>query len=415
MTDKHDQLSLDSLQARARSLYVIGRWYLRQIVTQFIETDCPSKAASLTYTTLFAVVPLMTVVLWMFSIMPEFAALEEKIQEFIFSNFVPDSSAVVQEKLLEFADRARRLTAVGFVFLFVTAFMLLVTIEGTFNDIWQVRVPRRGLQRILVYWGVLSLGPSMILLGILISAYLASLPLVSDLDLFGPRSALLGSLPSLLTWFAFTILYVAMPNCRVRLFHAFVGGFLAMLSFEGAKIVFNSVVVNTSIAPIYGTFAAVPFFLVWMYMVWVLVLCGAIVVRAMSLNHEYAAEHDEPMLVKCSRVLEMVLSGHAEGRAITEAEISNLALTPLERERVFGVLKDLRVLTRDDEDRWLLGRSLKTLTLWDLYQKLPEGLDADGLSGIEGMDHVVEPLKALVQFGSNQMSVSLDSVFGGTA
>ena len=76
------------------------------------------------------------------------------------------------------------------------------------------------------------------------------------------------------------------------------------------------------------------------------------------------------------------------------------------------MLLDLKVLRYADES-WILGRSLKSLTLWDLYQRLPDGVDMEGLGRVQGMKHVVEPLKALVQFGSNQMSVSLDSVFAG--
>ena len=108
-------------------------WYFRQVGAQFLVHDCLSRAGELTYTTLFAVVPMMTVAYAMFSLLPEFEALGERIQQFIFNNFVPDSSAVVQERLVEFSERARQLTAVGFVVLFVTAFLMLVTIEKTFN------------------------------------------------------------------------------------------------------------------------------------------------------------------------------------------------------------------------------------------------------------------------------------------
>jgi DNA-binding IscR family transcriptional regulator len=125
-------------------------------------------------------------------------------------------------------------------------------------------------------------------------------------------------------------------------------------------------------------------------------------------------EHPEPVLVKCSRVLELVLAGHLQGKGVSDKEISSrVRLTTDEHDRVFATLRDLKLLTRDEEDRWLLARSLKTLTLWDLYQRLPDGVDSERLAAVEGMDHVVEPLRALVQFGSNQMSVSLDSVFGG--
>ena len=188
---------------------------------------------------------------------------------------------------------------------------------------------------------------------------------------------------------------------------------LTMLSFEGAKILFNWAVSYTSFTSIYGTFAAVPFFLAWMYLVWVLVLSGAIFIHTLSLTPDSDAGHAEPLLIKCSRVLKILYAAHLAGEAVTDKEINTqVPMTTQEHERVFGVLQDMRLLTMIEDDRWLLGRSLKSLTLWDLYQELPDGLDRARLDLIEGMENVVGPLKSLVQFGSNQMTMSLDTVFG---
>ena len=158
------------------------RWYARQMGQQFLAHDCLSSAGALTYTTLFAVVPMMTVTYTMLSLLPEFDAIGQRIESFVFENVVPDSSALVQDKLLEFSERARNLTVAGFSFLFVTAFLMLVTMEKAFNTIWHVAEPRRGLARFLVYWGVLTLGPALVFGAIGISAYLISMPLVSDFD-----------------------------------------------------------------------------------------------------------------------------------------------------------------------------------------------------------------------------------------
>ncbi|HEY5646670.1 MAG TPA: YihY family inner membrane protein, partial [Pseudomonadales bacterium] len=213
-------------------LWLALKWYVDQLVRQFVDNDCPSRAAALTYTTLFAVVPMMTVAYAMLSILPAYDGVAARIENFIFENVMPQSSAAIQEYLGEFARRARGLSLLGFAFVFITTFMLLVTIEGTFNAIWQVAEPRRGMQRLLVYWGVMSLGPPMILGGMLISVYLFSLPLVTDLDFGG---ALLSYLPLILTCLGFTVLFFAVPNTHVRLVHAFVGGVLTMGLLEVAK------------------------------------------------------------------------------------------------------------------------------------------------------------------------------------
>ncbi len=346
------------------------RWYVRELSAQFLTADCLSRAGALTYTSLFAVVPMMTVAYAMFSVLPEFSGVGDRIQGFLFENLVPDSGELLREKLTEFSERARQLTAVGFVFLFVTAFLMLVNVERAFNAIWQVAEPRRGLQRFLLYWGVLSLGPPLIAGGLIVSLYLISLPLVSDLDAFG--------------------------------------------LFELGKNLFTTVVRNSSIEPIYGTFAAVPLFLAWMYLVWVLVLSGAIFVRTLSLKPEAEEKHPEPALVKCARILKLLHDAHMEGLAVQDTEIRDrVPLSRTEHDEIFGVLQNLRLLTHNEDDGWKLGRDLKALTLWDLYQRLPDGLDFARLSRVEGMESVTEPLKSLIQFGSNEMTVTLDRVFGG--
>ena len=401
------------LAGAARGLWLRVVWYARQLVQQFLLHQCPSRAGALTYTTLFAVVPMMTVAYAMFSMLPVFDGVGERIEAFVFQNLVPDSSSVVQGYLGEFSSRARGLTAAGFAFLFVTTFLLLVTIESAFNTIWQVAEPRRGMQRFLVYWGVMSLGPTMIAGAILISVYLNSLPLLTDLDVFGIGSVVLGYMPYILTTLGFMVLYYAVPNTPVLLRHALAGGLLTMLLLEAAKEVFNIVVANSSITSIYGAFAAVPFFLSWMYMVWVLILSGAIFVRTLALTPEIGEEPSEPVLVKCARVLQVLYAAHLEGQGITDKEIE--AAVPLgseERDRVLKTLLDLRLLRQAGEE-WIMGRSLKGLTLWDLYQRLPDGLNLSRLEKVPDMENVVEPLKSLIQFGSNQMSVSLDTVFGG--
>jgi membrane protein len=391
------------------------KWYGAQLVHEFVDHDCPTRAAALTYTTLFAVVPMMTVAYAMLSVLPVYDGAGERIEAFIFDNVLPSGAAAIHEYLAEFSRRARSLSLIGFAFLFVTTFMLLVTIEGTFNTIWQVAERRKGLQRLLVYWGVMSLGPPMIVAGILISVYLTSLPMLTDLDVFGVGQVLLGYLPRILTCLGFTVLYKAMPNTPVRISHALAGGLLIMFLLEGAKALFNAVIARSSFTSIYGAFAAVPFFLFWMYMVWVLILSGAIFVRTLGLKPELGLEPSEPLLVKCARVLELLYRAHLVGDGLTDEEIDAVVpLTADEKERVLRALLELKAMRQVGEG-WMLGRSLKGLTLWDLYQLVPEGIDLDGLSRVQGMEHVVEPLKALLKFGSNQMSISLDTVFGGVS
>ena len=215
--------------------------------------------------------------------------------------------------------------------------MTLVSVEKAFNEIWQVTVSRRGLQRFLSYWGVLTCGPPLVVGGLLVSSYVISLPLISDADTVGLRATLLGYLPPLLSCVAFTVLFAAVPNCRVRFKHALVGGVLTMLFFEAAKRLFTGIVANANMQLIYGTFAAVPLFLTWLYLVWVLVLSGAIVVRTLGLERDDVQSDGAPPVVQCVRMLAFLHSAHLHGRSVTRSDLNDCGEAVADRARVGAI------------------------------------------------------------------------------
>ncbi|MFT7651131.1 MAG: membrane protein [Limisphaerales bacterium] len=398
------------LADRLPELWRSVRWYLQQMWSQFLAHDCLNAAGALTYTTLFAVVPMMAVAYTFFSLIPEYAQVGIQVENFIFSNFVPGSSDVVQSKLAEFAQHARSLTSIGFLILFVTAFMTLITIEKSFNTIWHVAEPRRGLQRFLLYWGVLSLGPACLIVGILTSIYLVSLPLVSEIDAYGIGGVLLSYLPLLLNLAGFTVLYYAVPNCHVPFKHALIGGLVTMMVFQGAFTLFAQGSKGFSYQAIYGAFAAVPLFLFWLWLVWVIILCGAIFVRCLSLPRDDEADA-EPLVIKTARVLKIFHAAHLRGETVSDKEINAVVtLNRAEHNKMFEVFQEFKLLNQTEDEHWILGRNLKAVTLWDLYQRLPDGLSLERLKTINDFPQVVEPLISITQFGSNEMSVTMDSV-----
>jgi membrane protein len=385
------------------------RWFFGQIVAQFGAHGLLNSAAALTYTTLFAVVPLMTVSYTVLSMFPDFSAVGRQIQEFVFENFVPASSSIVQERLNDFSHQARELTVAGLALLVFTAFMMLVTIEKAFNEIWQVAEPRRGLQRFLVYWGVLTCGPPLVVVGLLVSSYLISLPLISDTDTVGARQTLLGYLPLLLSATAFTVLFYAVPNCRVRLRHALAGGLLTMLFFEAAKRLFTAIVANSDMQLIYGTFAAVPLFLTWLYLVWILILSGAILVRTLGLERDDIESDGAPMLVQCVRVLAFLHRAHLQGRSITRADLNNaVKLSGVERAEVLAALAELQLLSNGARDLVLLGRDLRGVLLLDIYRRLPQGLDLERLADVHDLPRLIGPLMDHARYGAEHLAVDLD-------
>lgn len=394
-----------------RQLAIAGlkiRWYFEQVVRHFRMHDCLSRAGALTYTTLFGLVPTMTVTYVVLSLFPEFDDVGRQIQVYVFNNFMPDSGQIVYEKMSEFAANSRNLTWISFAFLFVTAFMMLVTMETTFNRIWQVPDARKGMHRLLTYWAVLTLAPALIAGGLLISVYVRALPVVSNFNDLGLGQMLLAELPKLLSLGAFTVIYYAVPNYSVPFRHALIGGIVSMLAFQGLMWLFGQIAPTLSFNVIYGAFAAVPMFLTWVYIVWVIVLSGTIIVRCMSLRREREPT-PEPLIVKAARILRILRDRHAQGEGVTGSELARAtSLNTTEHERIYSVLKSMKLIQTGADERWFLGRSLASLSLWDLYRAFPEGIDPERLEGIDDLPGVVEPIRAIFRFGSNEMTVDLD-------
>ena len=257
--------------------------FLVYALRRFLGDGCPQSAAALTYMSLFAVVPMLTLMYSMFSLVPAFQELGGQVEEFIFSKFLPSSGQEITQYLSEFSNQARKLSVAGVAIILITALLMLSNIEKTFNHIWATTGGRKGLAGFLVYWAILSLGPLLLAVGMIMSTYLMSLRLVvAEVDSLGVVALLFSYLPWLLTWLAFTLLYVAVPNCKVRVVYALFGGLITTLLFETAKALFGQLVAHSIYTNVYGAFAVIPLFLMWIYLLWVLILFGAELVRSLE-------------------------------------------------------------------------------------------------------------------------------------
>jgi len=237
-------------------------------------------AASLTFTTLLALVPFVTVALAAFTAFPIFSKTQMELQHWLVGSLVPESiSRPVLGYLTQFAAKAGRLGGVGFSFLMVTALSLILTMDRTLNTIWRVRRLRPLGQRVLIYWAAISLGPLALAASLALTASIAAA--VSR----GLGGALPGGARFLLDTLEFLImaggvaaLYRYVPNTQVHWRHAWAGGLFVAAVMELAKkglALYLASVPTYSV--IYGTFATVPILLLWVYVAWIIVLLGAVV------------------------------------------------------------------------------------------------------------------------------------------
>ena len=128
------------------------------IIHRFFEDQCLRIAASLSFTTLLSLVPLLAVSFAIFAAFPAFNGIQNQLQDFVFKNFVPSAGDVISEYFTNFTQNAGKLTALGITGLAVTAIMLLATIENCLNRIFRVQVRRSRASRLLIFWAFVNHG-----------------------------------------------------------------------------------------------------------------------------------------------------------------------------------------------------------------------------------------------------------------
>lgn len=395
--------------------------FIKSTIERFARNGCMDSAAALTYTTLFAVVPLMTVTYSLLSAIPSFQGIGENVQDFIFHNFVPTAGETVQSYLLSFSQQARKLTAVGILFLIVTAFMMLRTVDKAINKIWQVEQVNRGVSGFLLYWAILSLGPFMVGLGFVLTSYLASLKFVTDTTAyFGAEHLLLRLMPILLGSLVLTLLYTAVPNRKVPICHALTGAVVVAVALEGAKALFTLFVTRTpTYELVYGAFAAVPVFLLWIYLSWVLVLFGAVLVRNLGLSGKNPEGQHWPPLLALTVVLNVFRERFQQGLPVNLKTLQRLGwpLALEDWEQHTGLLLKLGVICKNSNGELVLGKDLRELSLAEFCQCLPwpmpnqtqlAMIDSDGRPGWFGA--LLERLRQVNQAKSSILDISLDQL-----
>jgi len=346
---------------------------------RFIEDRLGVTAGSLTFTTTIALVPLFTVALAIFSIFPMFARMEEVLHERLFNGLIPGAIAQqVSTYLLEFSSKARQMGWVGALGLLVTALIMIFTIDETLNEIWRVRRMRSYTQRLLVYWGLLTLGPLLIGLSLTISSYALS---VSQGWVVGAFPAFLGLLDVLefgAVVLTIAALYHYVPNAHVRWSHALWGGLFVALAFDLAKRLLAWYLATVpTYSVIYGALATLPILLIWVYLVWVIVLLGAVVAAYLpSLLAGVARRGDTPgwgFQLALETLAELAADRHQGGRGLPLEQLAKkLKVNDLQLEPPVETLLDLDWIGKlaEDEARYVLLIDPATTAAGPLIERL---------------------------------------------
>ena len=365
--------------------------FMRFVALRFHQDRCIQIAASLTFTTLLSLVPLLTIALAMFSAFPVFEDFSSQIKSYLLNNLMPEMAGkVITEYMQQFTESAMRLTAVGIVFLAVTAMLLMLTIDHAFNTIWRVSRPRPLHRRLVIYWAVLTLAPLLIGASLSLTSWLVGLSMgyAKQIPIFGVGA--LKILPVLFTTLAFAILFELVPNRHVPRSHALIGAVAAAIVFESMNRVFGYYISHfPTYKLVYGAFASVPVFLMWIYLSWLTTLLGAVIAASLSHWRAPSAQNLSPaaQLLDALRVLQFLASGLQQGRVSTFPELSgSLYLGYDVLEKILEKLVNADMVRKAEGQGWLLMRDVSHIRVAELlrlfvfdHESLPAGQDDEPL------------------------------------
>lgn len=252
----------------------------------------------LTYSTLLAIVPMIMVVFSIFTLLPMFQEATEMLKEFVYDNFAPNASTLVQEYLELFVENSKKMGFISIVGLIAVAVMLISSIDNALNEIWHNTKTRPVVVSFAIYLGVLIFGPILAGVSIAISSYVLSLELFDTEGIFSIKHHLLKLAPFLLIWLMFSLVYTIVPNTKVKFSHSAIGGLVAGLFFTLGKEGFIWYITTfPSYQAIYGVLATIPIMIVWIHLSWRVVLLGGQIASTLKdIEYIRAGMMENPLL-----------------------------------------------------------------------------------------------------------------------
>ncbi|UXZ05471.1 YihY family inner membrane protein [Moraxella nasicaprae] len=398
--------------------------YLRLLFRHFTQDECQQKAASLTYTTLLSIVPVLTVVLVVFSSIPALQGVREQVQNIIYDNVMPSSGVQISQYIQTFAEKSSNLGIVGVLGLFVTAILTLNTIEHTFNHIWRVQERSGGMASLIRYWVMITLGP--IVLGVIFGASSA----IQSLSFLNQKFAGYGidwGVWAYLVSFALMVagfigMYWFIPKAQVPIKNAAIAGLVIAILFETLKQIFGTVMSNfTSYEAIYGAFAALPIFLLWIYLSWNLILLGVQISYTLTIFDTKETPVRHPLLSLLD-MLNLAYKKYQQGESVSENELRGmLGRKELPKWNIYlGQLLTNNLLIPTKDGQYTLKTDLKTVNLWQFYKKLPYPLPIrDELEQLVSADNdpwfdeLYDELIKIEKVASKELDITLTDLFDG--
>lgn len=384
------------------------------LAQRFMQDRCNQIAASLTFTTLLSLVPLITIALTLFSAFPVFADFSASIKQFVLSNLMPETGGkLITRYMQQFAESATRLTAFGLLFLGAVAMLLMHTIENAFDVIWRVSRPRSLMHRVLIYWAVITLAPLLIGGSLSVTSWLVGLSedYAQQIPLFGV--GVLKLVPVLLTTLAFTLLFMVVPNRHVTLRHAFIGGVASSIAFETMSHVFAAYIAQfPTYRLVYGAFASIPIFLLWVYLSWLTTLVGALITATLPhwRSKTSGAQTPAQQLYYALRILHCMSEGMKTGATYTLPGLAGRLHVSFESlEQIIDRLVKAGLVRKLAANGWVMVRDAEHIQVSELYTLFV--FDAPRLHAADEDFALLAWLESIASALTAQTNISLKTLF----
>ncbi len=343
--------------------------FVYEVARRYRDDETSLAASSLAYTALLSLVPFMSVLITVFSAMPLFEDASQQLQDFIFENFVPSSGAVIQTYISGFVEKARGLTVTMFLAVFVTSILMMHTMEKALNRIFDSKSSGRFKTKLMMYWAVLTMGPLLVGGGIALSSVLFNYSAFASMKGF-----LIKALPILSSTIGFFVIYLVVPNRKVKWKNALIGALFSAICFELAKKGFALYVTSIpSYQKVYGALATIPLFLVWMFLSWNIILLGGTIAATLETSrwrlHVQNYQTNQRLLLVID-VLNLLWQASQKGKTVSYNEMCghfhfvpddelNLQLEWLEKNQYIAI---------DQSGDYLIRHDLTALDFKTLYK-----------------------------------------------
>jgi len=297
----------------------------------FGQDQCPLRASALTFYSILSIVP---VVAMAFGIAKGFG-FQEMLENQLMEKFSGQEDVMI--RVVDFAHsllentKGGMIVGVGIIVLLWTVIKLLAHIEGSFNDIWEVKKSRSYGRKFSDYLSIMLISPLLIIMSSSATVFITTkIALITEkvalIGMFSPMIFfMLKLIPYCLVWILFIFTYILMPNTKVNFSAGFIGGIIAGTIFQAAQLAY--ILFQVGVAKynaIYGSFAALPLFLIWMQLSWLIVLFGA----EISFSYQYVDTYEfEPDLRQISPAFKRLLTLQVANRVISTFSKGKMPLT----------------------------------------------------------------------------------------